>query len=75
MLDALPNQYYTCSMNNLFISAKFLRAAYAETKSKTMVHIIFWQKGRGLPNFVVQEDYENIGENDKIRGDTKAAVF
>ena len=40
-----------------------------------MVHIIFWQKGRGLPNFVVQEDYENIGENDKIRGDTKAAVF
>ena len=38
MSDALPDQYYTCGMDNVFVSAKFLQVAYAETKYKTMVH-------------------------------------
>ena len=33
MLYDLPDQYYTCGMDNLFISTKFLRASYAETRS------------------------------------------
>ena len=57
MLDDLPNQYYTCGMNNIFISAKFFQAAYTETKSKTMVSGVFRKNGRGLPNFIVQEYY------------------
>ena len=60
MLDAFPDQYYTCVMDNIFISAKFLRATYAEINSKTMVHGYCQKQIRGLPNFVVQEDGENI---------------
>ena len=44
-------------MEVIFISEKLLWAAYAETKSKTMVRGVFIQKGRGLTNFFVQEDY------------------
>ena len=61
VLDALPGQYYTCGMYNLFISEKFLRASYAEKKYNTMVHAahgLFRKKGSELPNFVVQEDYK-----------------
>ena len=56
MLDALLDQYYTCGMDNLFISVKFLRAAYVLTKSKTMVHGVCRVSGRGLPKYVIQED-------------------
>ena len=57
MLDALTDQYYTYGMDNIFISEKFLWAAYAETNYKTMVHGVFRKNCRGLPNFIVQEDF------------------
>ena len=57
MLDDLPDQYYTCGMENIFIPEKFLQAVYVETKSKTMVHGFFGQKYHAPPNFFVQEDY------------------
>ena len=44
MLDALPDQYYTCGMENIFISEKFLRAVCAEKKSKTMLHCVCRKK-------------------------------
>ena len=58
----ISDKYYTCGMDNFFISEKFLRVAYAETKSKIMVHGVFRQKVHGLPKFFVQEDYTKIEE-------------
>ena len=55
MLDALFDQYYTCSMENIFISEQFLQVAYTETKSTIRVHGVFQKKGCGLLNFFVQE--------------------
>ena len=55
-LDALPNKYYTCGMNNLFISEKFFRAAYAKTKSQTMVPGVFRKKFVDYPTLL----YKNI---------------
>ena len=49
--------HYTCGMDNIFISEKFLLASYAVTKSKTMMHGVCQQKGRGLPNFFAREYY------------------
>ena len=63
MLDILPDKYYTCSMDNIFISVNFLWATYEETKSKTMVDEVFRQKGRGLTKFVVQEYYTKDRKN------------
>ena len=56
MLDALPDQYYTLGMDNIFISEKFLQATYAETKSKEMVHGVFRPKVHVLTKCFVQED-------------------
>ena len=53
-----------------------MRAAYAETKSETMVHGVFQKIGRGLTNFFVQEDYtKDIKKADIMRGKTKAAAL
>ena len=63
MLDNLPDKYYTCGMDNIFIPEKFLWEAYSETKSKTMLHGVFQQKGRELPNLFVKLDYSKDRKN------------
>ena len=76
MLESLPDQYYTCGMDNLFISAKFLRGAYTDTKSKTMIHGVCRTSGRGLPECVLQVDLsKDRNKADRMRGETKAAVL
>ena len=56
MLDILPDKYYTCSMDNIFISVNFLWATYEETKSITMVDGVLDKKVAGCPNLL----YKNI---------------
>ena len=63
MLDALPDQYYTWVMDNIFVSEKLLWAAYSDTKSKTIVHIFFQQRFYLIHNFVVKEDYTKDRKN------------
>ena len=76
MLDSLPDKYYTCGMENLCNSRKFLWEVYAKTKYKVMVHGVFQKKGRGLPKFVIQEDYTKDRKKDDImKGKTKADVL
>ena len=63
-------------MDNLFVLAKLLRAEYAETKPKTMVHGFFQQKRCGLPIYSVQEYYTKYGKKaDDMRGETKSALL
>ena len=76
MLDVLPDQYYTCGMENIIISANFLRLAYTETKSKTMVHGFLRKTFRAIRNFVEKEDYKKDRRKaDIVRGETKAVVL
>ena len=62
-------------MGIILISSKLLRAAYKETKSETIMHGVFQKKGRGIPNFVVKEDYTKDIKSDKIRGEKKDSVL
>ena len=74
-LDALPNKYYTCGMNNLFISEKFFRAAYAKTKSQTMVPGVFRKKFVDYPTLLYKKILQKIENDDIMRGKKKADVL
>ena len=75
MLDALTDQYYTYGMDNIFISEKFLWAAYAETNYKTMVHGVFRKIVVDYPTLLYKKILQKI-ENDYImRGKKKADVL
>ena len=65
--------YLRCGQYSHFVNV--LVGSILRKKSKTMVHGIFWKKGRGLPNFIVQEDYKKDRKSDIMRGETKAAVL
>ena len=60
MLDALPDQYYTCNKDNIFISEKFLWAAHIETKSKTMVHGVFQKRVMDYPTLLYKKFIQKI---------------
>ena len=63
-------------MDNLFISAKFIRAAFSELKSRVMIHGVCRMKGRGLPSIVHQEDFTKDRPRANLHyGDVKAAVL
>ena len=62
-------------MDNIFISVNLLWAAYAEKKSKTMVHGFFRQRGHGLPNFFVQEYYKKGEKADIMRREANSSVL
>ena len=77
MLDHLPGKYYRCYMDNLFISARFLRGAYAVCSSKVMIHGVCRKTGRGLLSsvFQVDEGLPHSAKAQAARGTTKAAVL
>lgn len=54
LFDQLPGKYYKCVMNNLYISAKVVRAAWLHPK-KIMVHGVVRETGKGVP-FCVKQD-------------------
>lgn len=77
MLDTLDGQYYRCGMDNLFISAKFLRGAFADCSSKVMIHGVCRKTGRGIPSCILQADEKDPTSvrAQQLRGTTKAAVL
>jgi len=74
MFDQLKEKYCTVGLDNLYISARFVREAFV-SKSAVMVHGVARKSGRGLPKFVIQEEIKNVKEAEKARGTTKAAVL
>ena len=56
-VDIAYCKYYTCGMDNLFISVKFLHVVYLDTRSKTMIYGVCRISGRGLSICVIQEDF------------------
>jgi Transposase IS4 len=74
MFDLLVKKYYGCGMDNLYIPAKFLAAAYQHEKS-VLVSGVCRKGGRGFPKLVLQEEVKNRNEQLKVRGTVKAAVL
>ena len=76
MLDLLTDQFYTCGMDNSFISDKSLRAAYADTSSNATIYGICRTSGRELPQSVIRQDYfKDKNKANRMRGETKVAVL
>ena len=61
-------------MDNLYISAKFAKAAWMH-KKRVLIAGVARKQGRGVPLCVVQEEVKKISEQHKCRGRTKAAVL
>ena len=75
MFEQLEGRFFTCGMDNLFMSSKFCRAAYAEIKQKVMIHGVCRTHDRGLPSFVIQHDVTTERAKDEARGTVKAGVL
>jgi Transposase IS4/SAP domain len=74
MFNTLKEKHCTIGLDNLYISARFVREAFI-SKSAVMVHGVARKSGRGLPKYVIQEEIKNAKEAEKVRGTTKAAVL
>ena len=75
MFEQLEGKYFTCGMDNLFISAKFCRAAYAELPQKVMIHGACRTHDRRLPHFVIQKDVTTKQAKQVARGTVKAGIL
>jgi hypothetical protein len=74
MFDSLKDDYHRCGMDNLYISAKFIAAAYQHER-KILVAGVCRKGGRGFPKAVLQEEVKSRTEQLRVRGTVKAAVL
>ena len=74
MFDQLEEKYHNCWFDNLYLSAKFARAASKHT-NKVRISGPTRKSGRGLPKCVVQEEVKNVNDIRLVRGTVKAAVL
>ena len=72
LISQLPHRYYTIGMDNLYMSAKFCRAAY-HLKQKAMLHGVTRPSLRGVPNCVKQKEVTRKADLEKVRNTVKVA--
>ena len=72
LLEQLPCDWHRVTFDNLYISAKFVKAAY---KIKVLVSGIARKGMRGVPKCVHQADKLSAAAAQKARGTLKAAVL
>ena len=58
MFDQLEEKYHNCWFDNLYLSAKFAKAAYKHT-NKVQISGPTRKSGQGLPKCVIQEEMKN----------------
>ena len=75
MMEQLDGENFTCGMDNLFISVKFLRAALTEIDQKIQVHGVCRNSDKGLPSCVIQQEVTGEKKLAKARGTVKAAIL
>ena len=61
-------------MDNLYMSAKFARAAYRH-EQHILISGVTRKAGRGIPPYVLQEEKTNKKEQMRVRNTVKAAVL
>ena len=74
MFDQLENKFHNCWFDNLYLSARFAKAAWTHS-NKVRISGPTRKSGRGLPKCVIQEEVKNAEALCAVRGTVKAAVL
>ena len=74
MFDQLENKFHNCWFDNLYLSARFAKAAWTHS-NKVRISRPTRKSGRGLPKCVIQEEVKNAEALHAVRGTVKAVVL
>jgi hypothetical protein len=74
LFDCLQGKFHHCSMDNLYMSAKFARHAYLHA-FKVLISGVTRKSMRGLPSCIMQEEVKTRSQQLKVRGTVKAAIL
>ncbi|KAL7577120.1 hypothetical protein ACA910_019722 [Epithemia clementina (nom. ined.)] len=74
MFDQLEEKHHNCWFDNLYLSAKFCKAAFTHPKT-VRISGPTRKSGRGLPKSFIQEEVTNPADIRRVRGTVKAAVL
>lgn len=75
LFDHLMDNYHRIWMDNLYLSAKFCKAAYNHER-KVLIAGVTRRNGRGLPlSSVLQEEEKNKNKQEAVRGTVKVSVL
>ena len=74
MFDQLETEHHNCWFDNLYLSARFAKAAITH-KNKIQISGPTCKSGRGLPKCVVQEEKTSPAYVHAVRGTVKGAVL
>ena len=74
MFDQLDEKHHNCWFDNLYLSAKFCRAAFTHPNVVCIARPTR-KSGHGLPQCVLQEEVQSTAETRHVQGTVKAAVL
>ena len=74
MFDQLENKFHNCWYDNLYLSARFAKAAWTHD-NKVRILGPTRKSGCGLPQCVIQEEVKSTEDLRAVRGMVKAAVL
>ena len=74
MFDQLENKFHNCWFNNLYLSARFAKAAWTHS-IKVRISGPTRKSGCGLLKYVIQEEVKNAEATHAVWGTVKAAVL
>ena len=74
MFDQLENKFHNCWFDNLYLSARFAKAAWAHS-NKVRFSGPTKKSGHGLPKCVIQEEVKKAEAIHAVWGTVKAAVL
>jgi hypothetical protein len=74
LFDLLTDNHHRIWMDNLYLSAKFVKACYNHDR-KVLIAGVTRKSGRGIPLSVLQEEVKNKAQQEAIRGTVKVAVL
>ena len=72
LFDSCDNEYHICGVDHLYMSTKFCIDSFNHNK-KIKLHGVTKNSGRGIPDFVLQEEVQNKAQQEKVRGTVCAA--
>ena len=72
LLDLCEYEYHICGVNNFYMSTKFCKDIFKHNK-KINLHGVTRKSGRGLPEYILQEEVSNKKYQEKFRGTVRAA--
>ena len=74
LFDHLTDDHHRVTMDNLNLSATFVKAAYMHDR-KVLIAGVTRKSGRGLPLSVLQEEEKNKTKQEAVRGTVKVSVL